>query len=232
MPVQSTDMYAEAVGNQYRDKEEDYFLHARSEVLPLLPAHAARALDVGCGAGQTLALIKQRGYCEWAGGVELSGAAAELARRRLDQVWTGNIEAIDIPVAEGSIDLLLCLDVLEHLVDPWAVLARLAGTLREDGTVVVSLPNVRHYSVWLPLLAAGRWAYRESGILDRTHLRFFTRSTACELVESAGLRVEQVVAKNLHGTHWKYRLLHALTQGRVAPFFEFQYLIRARKVTS
>lgn len=212
---------------QYSVKTEDYFSHARREVLPLLPRHATRALEVGCGAGHTLSLLKQQGLCDWVCGIEISPPAAEQAAQRLDRVILGNIEAMELPVEPGSIDLLLCLDVLEHLVDPWETLRRLTTLLSPNGVLVASLPNVRNYRVLLPLMLKGRWDYQDSGIMDRTHLRFFTRATAIELIESSGLSVKQVSATNAHVRNWKYRLLNVLTLSRLRPYFEFQYLIRA-----
>jgi 2-polyprenyl-3-methyl-5-hydroxy-6-metoxy-1,4-benzoquinol methylase len=212
---------------QYSVKTEDYFSHARREILPLLPRHASRALEVGCGAGHTLSLLKKQGLCDWTCGIEISSTAAEQAAQRLDQVIQGNVEAMDIPVETGSIDLLLCLDVLEHLVDPWETLRRLTTLLSPNGVLVASIPNVRYHKVLLPLMLQGRWDYQDSGILDRTHLRFFTRATAIELIESSGLSVERVSATNLYASNWKYRLLDVLTLSRVRPYFEFQYLIRA-----
>lgn len=214
---------------QYSLKTEDYFAHARREILPLLPRHASRALEVGCGAGHTLSLLKQQGLCDWACGIEISPTAAEQAVKRLDRVVQGNIEAMDLPVEPESIDLLLCLDVLEHLIDPWGTLERLSTLLSKDGILIASVPNVRHYRVLMPLLMRGRWDYLDSGILDRSHLRFFTRGTAIELIESAGLSVEEVVAKNTHVGNWKYRVLNTITLSMVRPYFEFQYLIRAHK---
>lgn len=212
---------------QYSAKTEDYFTHARREILPLLPRHAPRALEVGCGAGHTLSLLKTQGICDWASGIEISPAAAEMAAQRLDQVVQGNVEAMELPVEPGSIDLLLCLDVLEHLVDPWETLRRLTTLLSPNGVLVASIPNVRYYKVLLALMLQGRWDYQDSGIMDRTHLRFFTKATAIELLESSGLSVEQVSATNLHANNWKYRLLEAFTLTQVRPYFEFQYLIRA-----
>lgn len=214
---------------QYSIKTEDYFSHARREIFPLLPRHAPRALEVGCGAGHTLSLLKQQGLCDWVSGVEISPAAAEQAAQRLDKVVQGNIEAMELPADPGSIDLLLCLDVLEHLIDPWEMLKRLSTLLSKDGVLIASIPNVRHYRVLLPLVIHGRWDYMNSGILDRSHLRFFTRATAIELIQSSGLSVEQVMATNPHASHWKYRLLKRITLSRVEPYFEFQYLIRSSR---
>ena len=134
---------------QYSSKTEDYFTHARREILPLLPSHSTRALEVGCGAGHTLSLLKEQGLCDWVCGIEISPAAAEQAALRLDQVVQGNIEVMKLPVEPGSIDLLLCLDVLEHLVDPWETLRRLTTLLSPNGVLVASIPNVRYYRVLL-----------------------------------------------------------------------------------
>jgi SAM-dependent methyltransferase len=214
---------------QYGVKTQDYFSHARREILPLLPRHAPRALEVGCGAGHTLSLLKQQGLCDWTCGIEISPGAAEQAAQRLDKIVQGNIEAMELPVEPGSIDLLLCLDVLEHLIDPWETLKRLSTLLSKEGILIASIPNVRNYRALLPLLMRGRWDYEDSGILDRTHLRFFTRATAIELIGSSGLSVELISATNPHTGNWKYHLLNALTMSMVQPYFEFQYLIRSAR---
>ncbi|MHB8846669.1 MAG: class I SAM-dependent methyltransferase, partial [Nitrospirota bacterium] len=114
---------------------EHYFSIVRSEILPLLPERTARTLEVGCGSGNTLAWLRQVRTIEWLGGVEVSSEAAESARRNINQVWQGNIEILDLPIEAASLDLVLCLDVLEHLVDPWSVVRRLSGYLRPGGAL-------------------------------------------------------------------------------------------------
>lgn len=217
----------QASESHYELKSESYFSNARREILPLLPRGAARALEVGCGAGHTLSLLKEQNYCDWTCGIELFSAAAEQAATRLDKVVLGNIETMDLPVEAGSIDILLCLDVLEHLVNPWETLRRLVTLLSPGGVLVASIPNVRYFRVLLSLIVHGRWDYSDDGVLDRTHLRFFTRKTAIELIESAGLSVDQVAAHNTHRDSWKYLSFEILTLAQLRPFFDRQYLIRA-----
>lgn len=196
--------------------------------MPLLPARAARVLEIGCGSGNTLAWLKGIRRCAWTAGVELSPGAAAEARKQVDVVFQGNIEAMELPVEDETVDLILCLDVLEHLVDPWSVVARLQRLLSPGGALIASIPNVRHKSVLVPLVLMGKWDYTEEGILDRTHLRFFVRNTAVALLESSGLRMDKIIATGL-GRSRKSRLVNGLLPSIIRSFFEKQYLLRAIK---
>ena len=152
--------------------------------------HAASVLDVGCWAGSNGAYL-QRTRRAVVDGVEPDDAMASRAAKIYREVHTCRIEqALSGPLAERSdaYDVVLLMDVLEHLVDPAGVLRGCAQLLANDGRLLLSLPNVAHWSVRKSLLA-GRWQYTDSGILDRTHLRFFTFTSARRLGESAGLRV-------------------------------------------
>mgnify|MGYP001285314665 CR=1 FL=1 len=212
----------------YADKEAGYYLHARREILPYLPPVSGKVFEVGCGNGETLALLKHENRCNWAGGVELFPAAAVKAREKADLVLEGNIENCEIPLDEGSVDLMLCLDVLEHLVDPWSVLLRLNRFVKPGGSLICTLPNVRHLKVLLPLVVSGTWNYSDYGILDRTHLRFFTRRTAVSLVESAGFQVVDVGSTGLEEGSKAY-YLNLLSLSLLRPFLEYQFIIKAVK---
>ncbi len=210
----------------YQGKNKDYFENIRHEILPFLPAHANRIFEIGCGAGDTLSFLKSAGRCDWTCGMELFPAAAQSAREKVDLVLEGNIETMDLPFEANSLDVILCLDVLEHLVDPWSVINRLHELLKPNGVLICSIPNVRNYAVVLPLLLFGKWDYSKFGILDKTHLRFFTKETAIKLVGSSGLRVDMVSSTGLKG---RAGLANRLTLSLFKPLFEFQYLIRAVK---
>ena len=164
-----------------------YYGFVRREIQPLLPPGGGHVLEVGCGQGATLAWLREAGFAARTTGIELDPDAAAVARGHVDHLIEGDAEAAIASLAAESVDLALCLDVLEHLVDPWRAMARLARALRPGGRVIVSVPNIRHYSVTLPLLWSGRWQYEEAGILDRTHLRFFSRAGAQGLLTQAGL---------------------------------------------
>lgn len=213
----------------YIDKADDYFSHARQEIAPLLPPQCGRVLEIGCGSGATLGWLRRRKGATHTVGVEIFEAAAESARRHTDEVHCLDYERVCLPVGSGEFDLILCLDVLEHMVDPWRVIDRLVSQhLVPGGTLIVSLPNVRHYSVVLPLLLQGRWDYQDAGLLDRTHLRFFTRGTAIRLLSRAQL--ESVHCRGA-GFEWPSRkvIFNALTAGIFREFLTYQYLLAARK---
>lgn len=150
-------------------------------------------LDVGCASGYLAeALGKQD--CR-VSGIEYDTEAAEEARPHLDKLVVGDVTTMDF-VAEfgaGVFDVIVFGDVLEHLPDPGAVLRSSLAMLRDGGTVVISIPNVTHGSLRLALLE-GRWSYTPTGLLDRTHVRFFTRASLAEMLAEAGLRVEEAKA--------------------------------------
>lgn len=211
----------------YSSKPIEYFANFRSEILPLLPRKSSSVFEFGCGAGDTLHYLKSNGICDWAGGIELFPDAAQSARAKdLDLIIEGDIEFVQIPIEKNSLDVILCLDVLEHLSDPWRIVELLTTFLKPGGTVISSLPNVRHFSVVVPLLIKGAWKYTDHGLLDRTHLRFFTKKTAIQLLESSGLDVLQINSTGIQG---KAAIANACTLGFFRPFFEFQYLLRAVK---
>lgn len=209
----------------YADKGQQYFANARREILPLIPKTRDRVLEIGCGSGETLAMLRSERGCGWMAGIELFPDAAERARAHLDAVYEGDIETMEIPFSPASLDVVLCLDVLEHLRDPWRIVQQLTALLRPGGALIASIPNVRHFTVVMPLLFRGEWKYTDSGLLDRTHLRFFTRATAVALVESGGLRVDAVEVTGLIPGSRRYRF-DRLTGGLLRPFFVNQYLVR------
>jgi len=149
-------------------------------------------LDVGCGIGLNGAAAKKKGARVT--GIDLVPSSIERAKNVLDEVIAADITsdaAIERALEGRRFDTILFADVLEHTVNPQATLERFLPYLEDDGQVVVSLPNVAAWTVRLNLLR-GRFDYQASGILDDTHLRFFTRESAVELCERAGLEVLHV----------------------------------------
>lgn len=220
-------------GADYTDKTGPYFDNVRRDIAPLLPAQAGAVLEVGCGAGATLQWLKSEGRATRTVGIELFPDAAERARGRIDELLQGNAETLfstPLPAhfAPASFDLVLCLDVLEHMVDPWAFVSRVQALMKPGAVLIASIPNVRHLRVVLPLLLAGRWRYEESGILDRTHLRFFTRDSAMALVSPPGLRTTACL-RRLPPVASKSGAVNLLTLGLARDLFTMGFLIKARK---
>lgn len=220
--------------SQHNTAVANYYSMARKEVAPLIPAPKAKILEIGCGAGATLAYLKHQGLCHIAYGVELMPTPAQEAAKVCDNLWVDNIETFTPPIASNSLDVILCLDVLEHLVDPWAVVKKLTPLLKKNGVLIASIPNIRHHSVLRQIIFNGDFTYEDWGILDRTHLRFFTRKTILQLAECSGLNVDLV--QNLHGLKlrhwWKPKRAIKMLLNKIFPhFFAIQYLVRARKVS-
>lgn len=213
----------------YETKAGAYFENVRRDIEPLLPPHAAQVLEVGCGAGATLHWLKQSGRAGRTVGVELFESAAAVARGRVDQLLVGNAETLlPGPLAPASFDLVLCLDVLEHMIDPWAFMRQVQALLKPDGLVIASIPNVRHLRVVLDLLLAGRWQYADDGILDRTHLRFFTRESALALMSPPGLQTTACLRRDPPRAS-PSGVVNLLTLGATHDLFTRGYLIAARK---
>lgn len=206
-----------------------YYGHPRREMEPFVPATAVAVLDVGCGAGAFAATLRaaRTGRALEIWGVELSAEAAERAGTVCDHVLVGDAVARlrDLPAAR--FDCIVMNDVLEHLVDPSLLLCEARRVLRPGGALVASLPNVRYFFNVVGLAVHGRWDYVEEGILDRTHLRFFTRSSLAVLFRDAGFTVERIQGINPTGS-LKFRLVNALTLGRWADMRWLQYACVAR----
>lgn len=210
----------------YSGKAARYFGNARTEIEPLLATVAERALEIGCGAGQTMRWLKQSGRVRESWGIELLDTAGARAREHFDHLLLGDAERlIDQAFGGERFDLILCLDVLEHMIDPWRFTESLRRRLAPGGRLVVSLPNVRCVTVLVPLLLLGRWRYGDEGILDRTHLRFFTRESALALIGGASLKVDRCIDHRPPKS--KLARLHQLTLGLFRDFTAKQYLIAA-----
>jgi 2-polyprenyl-3-methyl-5-hydroxy-6-metoxy-1,4-benzoquinol methylase len=186
---------------------------------------------VGCSTGALGAAIKARTGAEVVG-IELSVDMAHEAGKQIDKVFVGDAAEI---ILQGKLDgyrfdTIIFADVLEHLADPWAVLNKAVKYLDADGTVITSIPNIRHIDTICNLVFRGRWPYRDRGIHDRTHLRFFTKRNIYDLFNGAGLAIE-VVKTNyrfLDRPHYMNRFARPLAIPGVRNFLAFQYLFRGR----
>lgn len=205
---------------------EDRYDLDRREVVPFVPVGVGRLLDVGCSSGRFGALLAERDPDLELWGIDpalVTGAGALGAYAR---TIDGSFPE-DLP--DGRFDCVVFNDVLEHVVDPWALLGGWPRWLAADGVVVASIPNVRHLTVLYRLAVKGWWRYEDTGLLDRTHLRFFTRTSIVELFEGAGLRIERLEPLNLPRRGPLGRL-RRLTGRRLVDVLALQYAVVARPV--
>jgi SAM-dependent methyltransferase len=225
----------------YSEKASAYFGQPRTDIQGLLPDNASRVLEIGCGAGATMRWLRGIRQIDYAIGIELVAEVAQLAAPAFDEITVGNIESIELAIPPHSVDMIIALDVLEHLVDPWKVVQRCNEILRPGGVIIASIPNIAHYSVAFPLLLRGRWNYAVDGLLDRTHLRFFVAQTAIDLMTSSGCVVEQVertrippdflnrVPDRFGGRTLRWYVMKLFGYLPASHLFDFRYLIRVRK---
>jgi len=221
------------------EKNTAYYDYANPYVLQIMPPAVGTVLEIGCGAGRLGETYKERYPNSRYVGVELNTQAAALAAGRLDKVLSGSAEDIKLDFLAGEVDCLVYADVLEHLTDPWQMLKDHAALLSDGGKVVASIPNVQNWSI-LKDLIFGLWNYTDEGLMDRTHLRFFTLDGIGQLFARAGLSIEGISVVNIphqqpEMTQFVEQLRPALTNfGIDAETFServsaFQYLVLARR---
>lgn len=226
---------ANSLETLYTSKHTGYFECTRPELLPFVPESARKILDVGCGAAGFSGTLKTLRKAEvW--GVELNESASEIARGRLDKVFHASFgPELDLPV--NYFDCITFNDVLEHMVDPMAALQLALPLLCENGVVVASIPNIGHFPTLWRLIIRGEWDYKESGILDKTHLRFFTRSSIKKLFYQAGFGVRKIeginkfiiMEKGDRKLWWQYRMISWLPFPGVRDMRYLQFAVVASK---
>ena len=213
--------------NATQQPAANYFSGFRSDVADLVPQECVRILDVGCGYGGLGRSLRERGVAQ-VYGVELNPDAASHLAGVYTGHWIGDVEQVSLPANMEPFDCIVFADVLEHLRDPWGTLAQYLQWLKPGGYVVASIPNVRNIALLYNLIVRGQWRYEDSGLLDRTHLRFFTRKEIIELFSTVGLEVE-LVKENRERLSLKRRILAAPLMALIPDLGVCQYLIRARR---
>jgi SAM-dependent methyltransferase len=166
-----------------------YFKANRRDIALLLPGTYSKVLEVGCATGgfsEHLALPSEY----W--GIEPNRIAASAAKERTERVLIGTYDEVAFQLPDGYFDLVICNDVIEHMVDHDAFLEAVKKKMTRDGVIVGSLPNIRHITALAKLLISKDWPYSDSGILDRTHLRFFTARSLRRTFDCHGYDIEVI----------------------------------------
>lgn len=200
--------------DQYLGKVKHYFSLHREEMAPFVPNGIRTLLEVGCGTGAFASSLKvQRGI--HVTGIEPQPSAAETASAVLDRVLALDVDAGLSELKGEKFDCVVFNDVLEHLVDPWNALTKVGHLLAPGGVVVASIPNIRYMPALKEFVIGGDWRYQVDGVMDRTHLRFFTRKSIDSLFASSGYRLQTVQGINGLTFPWKFALLNKLAGGRL-----------------
>jgi len=166
----------------------NYYKNSRPEIVSFLPENISKILDIGCGQGHFLKLVKEVTYAEtW--GLEMVATEANIAKNYVDKILVGRIEDSLELIPDNYFDCITLNDVLEHLIEPKEVLKMISEKLTQNGIIVASIPNVRFIENLYELIIKKDWEYKTEGILDYTHLRFFTKRSMKRLFVEAGYKL-------------------------------------------
>lgn len=204
-----------------------YYQRLDHRLLRFVQGRPLRILEIGCGAGESLVYLKQQG-AQYTVGIELRPevAAMAAARPEIDEVLIGDIETLELNYPAGTFDLVIASHVLEHLRDPWSVLNRIHPLITPGGQLLGALPNIRYFAVLLPLLLWGKWEYQALGVMDWTHLRFFTASTIQTMLKETKFTVD-LIHPQLASP--KSKLANGLTLNLFRHFWAMTYNFSAYK---
>ncbi len=214
----------------------DYYFGIRPELRPFLPQQYNKVLEIGCGEGNFISNLTHK--CEY-WGIEPTHNAAESAKRKLFKVLQGTYDDVKAVLPEQYFDLIICNDVIEHMVDHDQFLEDIKQKLSPTGCLVGSIPNVRFIGNLIEILIKRDWRYRDDGILDRTHLRFFTGKSLKRTFEQHSYKVEKLQGINSAlpkfrslkkiVKHILYRLTELITLGNTRDIKYLQFAFRVKK---
>jgi 2-polyprenyl-3-methyl-5-hydroxy-6-metoxy-1,4-benzoquinol methylase len=173
--------------------EQKYPDSARTELIEFLPSQYQTVLEIGCGTGGFKQSLKQNIEI-W--GIEPNESASQYAQLKGYKVLTGLYDNVEMQCPDNYFDLIICNDVIEHMVDHEKFLMDIKKKLKPNATIVGSIPNIRHYPVLFNLLFRKDWEYQEIGVLDKTHLRFFTEKSLKRTFEKCGYTIDKMAGVN------------------------------------
>lgn len=207
----------------YKEKGGNYYSGLRYDIIKLIEGRGLKILEIGCAKGKTLLKLKEIGKAREIVGIDINKFSES---RNLDNFIQGNIESIELPYKD-YFDVIICADVLEHLINPWETLQKIKKYLIPGGKVIASIPNFRYFKNLYNIFIRGDFKYVDAGILDKTHFRFFCKKNIIELFVSTGFVIEKITFDISLAP--KRSLFHSLTLGLFEEFLVHQYIIIGKK---
>jgi 2-polyprenyl-3-methyl-5-hydroxy-6-metoxy-1,4-benzoquinol methylase len=196
-------------------------------MLKFLPVSSGAILDVGCGEGNFIASARKNRIIKEAWGIEPNKEAAIVAANKVDRVMVGTFDLVVQDLPRGHFDVVFFNDVLEHMVDPDRAISKCHEILSDQGYIAASIPNVRYVTNLFNLIIKKDWYYADSGILDRTHLRFFTKKSIERFIQDAGFELMHIEGINLNKNIF-VRFLNILSFGFFEDALPAQFILTAR----
>lgn len=197
------------------------FTPSRPEMLPFIPGDVSYILEVGCGNGAFAQCLRASRNVKEYWGVEIAESAANESKNNVDKLVFGDFESQELDLPKGYFDCIVFNDVLEHFVDPWKILVYIQSLMRPGAVVVASIPNARYWGHLRHVIIERDWKYENSGIRDRTHLRFFTRKSIIRLLSESGYNVSRIEGINKSDFTLGYQ---ALRRALKPLFIDTEYL--------
>lgn len=217
----------------YEQKSETYYSNVRLDLINLINKKSVglKVLEIGAAYGETLFYLKQNGIASEVVGLDLFQDKKNMQNYKpVDNFIFGNIEDIELTQYNNYFDLILLPDVLEHLIEPSKALNKIKTYLNDNGKVILSMPNIRHYSAIKKIFFNGDFRYEESGVFDYTHMRFYCRKNIKELLEASSFKIEvqESSIKNYRGKSYA-KIINEITLGLFEEFFSYQYFFVVSK---
>jgi 2-polyprenyl-3-methyl-5-hydroxy-6-metoxy-1,4-benzoquinol methylase len=203
-----------------------YYFNTRKEVLEHMPVGVKTLLDIGCGAGVFAGEVKKRqNITVW--GVELNENIAAQSGKNIDHLIVGDISAVACKLPDNYFDCITCNDILEHIYDPYEILRALKSKLTKSGILICSIPNVRFIRILKSVLFKKEWEYTESGIMDFTHIRFFTKASIIRMFDKLDYQVLDIIGINKRKMSLGFCVLNFIFAGLLEDTVFPQFLCKA-----
>ncbi|KRP28215.1 MAG: hypothetical protein ABS28_00660 [Cryomorphaceae bacterium BACL22 MAG-120619-bin32] len=217
----------------YEEKSKNYYSNIRYDLIEFFDKKKYfKVLEIGAAYGENLFYLKENGLANEAIGIELfQDEKNKNNYKKIDKFIFGNINEIDLLEYKNYFNLILLPDVLEHIYDPKKTLSIVHQLLSDDGEIVVSMPNIRHYSAFVRVFLKGNFSYDENGIFDYTHVRFYCKKNIQELLESSNFQIIKVEGsiRNFKGKSIA-KIINKISFGLFEQFLSNQYFFKAKKI--